>query len=35
MSFNSDFQQAFVARSLSLVNEYQGPHDATILLKIR
>jgi hypothetical protein len=32
MSYNSDFQRAFVERSLLLIKEYKGPYDATILL---
>ena len=32
MSFNSDFEKAFMERSLVLVKEYKGPFDATILL---
>lgn len=32
MSFNSDFERAFMERSLLLVKEYKGPYDATILL---
>ena len=32
MSFNSDFEKAFMERSLELVQEYKGPYDATILL---
>lgn len=32
MSFNSDFENAFMKRSLELVQQYQGPYDATILL---
>lgn len=32
MSYNSDFERAFIQRSLKLVQEYQGPHDATLLL---
>jgi hypothetical protein len=32
MSFNSDFEQAFIERSLLLVKQYQGPYDATLLL---
>jgi hypothetical protein len=32
MSFNSDFERAFMDRSLLLVKEYNGPYDATILL---
>jgi hypothetical protein len=32
MSFNSDFDRAFIARSLGLVREYSGPNDATLLL---
>ncbi|WP_179190125.1 HEPN family nuclease [Hydrogenophaga sp. IBVHS1] len=32
MSFNSNFDRAFIDRSLQLVQEYTGPHDATLLL---
>ena len=32
MSFNSDFERAFMERSLVLVKDYSGPFDATILL---
>jgi len=32
VSFNSDFERAFMDRSLLLVQEYKGPYDATILL---
>ena len=32
MSYNSDFEQAFIERSLILVQQYKGPFDATILL---
>jgi len=32
MSYNSDFERAFIERSLGLVQEYKGPHDATLLL---
>jgi hypothetical protein len=32
MSFNSDFDRAFMERSLELVKNYKGPYDATILL---
>lgn len=32
MSFNSDFERAFIQRSLILVQEYEGPYDATLLL---
>jgi hypothetical protein len=32
MSFNSDFERAFIERSLLLVREYRGPFDATLLL---
>jgi hypothetical protein len=32
MSYNSDFQRAFVERSLLLISGYSGPYDATILL---
>jgi hypothetical protein len=32
MSYNSDFQRAFVERSFLLIKEYKGPYDATILL---
>jgi len=32
MSFNSDFERAFIERSLGLVKDYAGPHDATLLL---
>lgn len=32
MSYNSDFERAFIDRSLMLVQEYKGPHDATLLL---
>ncbi len=32
MSFNSDFEREFMQRSLSLVQGYRGPHDATLLL---
>ena len=32
MSFNSDFERAFIERSLALVQEYKGPFDATLLL---
>jgi hypothetical protein len=32
MSYNSDFQRAFVERSLLIIKEYKGPYDATILL---
>ena len=32
MSYNSDFERAFIERSLTLVQEYRGPFDATLLL---
>lgn len=32
MSFNSDFERAFIQRSLALVQNYQGPYDASLLL---
>ncbi len=32
MSFNSDFERAFIQRSLELVKQYEGPYDATLLL---
>jgi len=32
MSFHSDFERAFIRRSLLLVKSYNGPYDATILL---
>jgi HEPN pEK499 p136 len=32
MSFNSDFDRAFMERSLELVKQYRGPYDATLLL---
>ena len=32
MSYNSDFERAFMERSLELVKQYQGPYDATLLL---
>lgn len=32
MSFNSDFERAFIQRSLALVQQYSGPYDATLLL---
>ena len=32
MSFNSDFERAFIQRSLLLVRQYKGPYDATLLL---
>lgn len=32
MSFNSDFERAFMKRSLELVRSYTGPYDATLLL---
>lgn len=32
MSYNSDFERAFIERSLALVQEYKGPYDATLLL---
>ena len=32
MSFNNDFERAFIERSLALVQEYKGPFDATLLL---
>lgn len=32
MSYNSDFELAFIERSLTLVQEYKGPFDATLLL---
>ena len=32
MSFNSDFERAFIQRSLQLVRQYDGPYDATLLL---
>jgi hypothetical protein len=32
MSFNSDFERAFMERSLVLVKDYKGPYDATLLL---
>lgn len=32
MSYNSDFERAFIERSLTLVQEYKGPFDATLLL---
>jgi HEPN pEK499 p136 len=32
MSYNSDFERAFIERSLALVQEYKGPFDATLLL---
>lgn len=32
MSYNSPFQTDFIKRSLGLVDEYQGPYDATLLV---
>lgn len=32
MSFNSDFERAFVERSLSIVRNYQGEYETTLLL---
>lgn len=32
MSYNSDFERAFIERSLMLVQDYKGPFDATLLL---
>ena len=32
MSYNSDFERAFMDRSLVLVKQYEGPYDATLLL---
>lgn len=32
MSYNSDFEHAFISRSLKLVQDYKGPFDATLLL---
>ena len=32
MSYNSDFERAFIERSLVLVQGYNGPFDATLLL---
>lgn len=32
MSYNSEFERAFIERSLVLVQEYNGPFDATLLL---
>lgn len=32
MSYNSDFERAFIQRSLELVRQYRGPYDATLLL---
>jgi hypothetical protein len=32
MSYNSDFERAFIERSLLLVQQYHGPFDATLLL---
>lgn len=32
MSYNSDFERAFMERSLVLVKQYEGPYDATLLL---
>lgn len=32
MSYNSNFERAFIERSLVLIKEYKGPYDATILL---
>lgn len=32
MSYNSDFERAFMERSLELVRAYKGPYDATLLL---
>ena len=32
MSYNSDFERAFMKRSLELTKQYDGPHDATLLL---
>ncbi len=32
MSFNSDFESAFIQRSLKLVKDCQTPYDATLLL---
>ncbi|GAB6141645.1 hypothetical protein JCM14076_23740 [Methylosoma difficile] len=32
MSYNSDFERAFIERSLALVQTYGGPYDATLLL---
>jgi len=32
MSYNSDFERAFIERSLQLVQQYRGPFDATLLL---
>lgn len=32
MSYNSDFERAFIERSLMLIQQYNGPYDATLLL---
>lgn len=32
MSYHSDFEQVLIQRSLELVQQYRGPHDATLLL---
>lgn len=32
MSYNSDFERAFIERSLALVQEDKGPYDAALLL---
>ena len=32
MSYNSDFERAFIQRCLNLVQQYQGPYYATLLL---
>lgn len=32
MSYNSDFERAFIERTLVLVQEYRGSYDATLLL---
>lgn len=32
MSYNSDFESAFIERSLAIVQDYRGPFDATLLL---
>jgi hypothetical protein len=32
VSYNSDFERAFIERSLALVQQYSGPYDAALLL---
>ncbi|HWE72244.1 MAG TPA: HEPN family nuclease [Stellaceae bacterium] len=32
MSYNSPFQQDFIERSLRIIEQYNGPYDATLLI---